>query len=231
MFNMCIITKKFLEKETFFCTILTYLTKLFMPEALKQLISSIWYLPGIWENRATKLAFFLLNANQNYVDTFCDSMQNIKDKIHTCSQCFSLTDTNRTICHICDNDNRDPHTIAVVEEYLDMLTLEESWIYKWKYHILGGAISPINGIFIADLKFRELFSRIEKSEKNLEIILATNPNIEGEATSSYIKEQIEIKKLKHKVKVTRLSRGLSSGYIEYADNITLVNALKERREI
>ncbi len=202
-----------------------------MPESLKQLINSIWYLPGIWEKSATKLAFFLLNSNRNYTDNLAENLKNIKDKISFCKNCNSLCDLWEDLCNICKNNNRNKEIIAIVEEYLDMLTLEESWGYDWVYHILGWAISPINWVFIWDLKFEELFNRIEKSENNVELILATNPNIEWEATSNYIIEEIAKRKLKYKTKITRLSRWLSSWYIEYADNITLANALRERKEV
>ena len=112
-----------------------------------------------------------------------------------------------------------------------MVMIEESGIFKGKYHILGWAISPINWVFIWDLRFKELFERIENAENNVEIILATNPNIEWEATSNYIIEEIEKRKIKYKTKITKLSRWLSSWYLEYADNITLINALKERKEV
>lgn len=202
-----------------------------MPEALKKLINSISYLPGIWDNRATKLAFFLLNANQNFVENLSENLLNIKEQVHFCQNCHALTDKTKSLCSICSNSNRNTKQIAIVEEYLDMLTLENSWGYQGTYHILGWAISPINGVFIGDLNFNTLFKRIEESEENLELILSTNPNVEWEATASYLKEEIEKRKLKYKVTITRLSRWLSSGYLEYADSITLVNALKERKEI
>lgn len=202
-----------------------------MPEALQKLISSISYLPGIGENRATKLAFFLLNSNQHFIENLSHNIINIKEKVHFCWICHGLTDHGKEICKICQDTNRDTSQIAIVEEYLDMLTLEQSGGYKGLYHILWWAISPINGIFIGDLNFESLFTRVNQSEKKIEIILATNPNIEWEATISYIKEEIEKRKLKYKVKLTRLSRGLSSWYLEYADNITLMNAVKERKEI
>lgn len=202
-----------------------------MPEALKQLINNIWYLPWIWEKSATKLAFFLLNSNKNFTDNLSDNLKNIKNKVTFCNNCNALCDLWKDLCNICKSNSRDKTLIAVVEEYLDMLTLEESWWYKWVYHILWWAISPINWVFIWDLKFEELFKRIIDSEKNIEIILATNPNIEWEATSNYLIEEIAKRKLKYKTKITRLSRWLSSWYIEYADNTTLVNALRERKEI
>lgn len=202
-----------------------------MPEALKQLINSIWYLPWIWEKSATKLAFFLLNANQNYIDNFSENMKNLKQNIWFCKNCNSISDKNNDICYICKSENRNKNIIAIVEEYLDMLTLEETGWFTWVYHVLWWAISPINWVFIWDLKFEQLFDRINNSDDKVELILATNPNIEWEATSNYIIEEIEKRKLKYKTKITRLSRGLSSWYIEYADNITLVNALKERKEV
>lgn len=202
-----------------------------MPKELEKLINAITYLPGIWEKSATKLAFFLLNSNQNFNENLANSINTIKSKVSFCKNCFSLCDLSDNLCSICKSENRDKNTIAVVEEYLDMMMIEESWIFKWSYHVLWWAISPINWVFIWDLRFRELFDRIEKSENNIEIILATNPNIEWEATSSYIIEEIEKRKLKYKTKITKLSRWLSSWYIEYADNITLINAMKERKEV
>lgn len=202
-----------------------------MPEALKKLINSISYLPGIWEKSASKLAFFLLNANPNYLENLSMNIADIKHKISFCDTCFGVTDLGKNTCSICSNTSRDTTTIAVVEEYLDMITIEQAGGYTGLYHILGWAISPVNWVFVADLKLRELFERIEASDNNIELILAVNPNIEWEATINYIKEEITNKKLNHKVTATRLSRGLSSGYIEYADNITLVNALNERKKI
>ena len=202
-----------------------------MPEALKQLINSISYLPWIWEKSATKLAFFLLNANVNYIENLKNNLINIKEKVWYCEICNCLTDLGKKKCSICDKESRNKYIIAVVEEYLDMQTLELSGSFDWVYHILWGAISPINWVFISDLNFNSLFERIDNSDKKVELLIATNPNIEWEATTSYIIEEIERRKLKHKTIITRLSRGLSSGYIEYADNITLANALKERKEI
>jgi len=112
-----------------------------------------------------------------------------------------------------------------------MLTIEQAWGYSGVYHILWGSISPMNGVFVWDLNITSLFRRIEDSEEKLELIIATNPNLEGEATASFIIEEIEKRKLRHKAKITRLSRWLSSGYIEYADSLSLISALKERKEI
>jgi len=188
-------------------------------------------LPGIGENRATKLAFFMLSANENYLKDLRENILSIKEKTDQCGSCHSITDAGKNLCSICKNTERDHSQICIVEEYLDLLTLEQSGWYQWVYHVLGGAISPMNGVFVGDLNVSSLFERISASDNKLELIIATNPNLEWEATSSFIIEEIEKRKLKHKVKITRLSRGLSSWYIEYADTMSLVSALRERKEV
>ena len=202
-----------------------------MPEALKKLIQTISLLPGIWENRATKLAFFLLWANPRYTEEFARNITELRDKTGRCEICGALTDNPKTICSICDDSRRNHNSICVVEEYLDMLTIEQAGWYDGVYHILWGAISPSNGVFVWDLNISNLFKRIESAEEKLELIIATNPNLEGEATASFIIEEVEKRKLRYKVRITRLSRGLSSGYIEYADSLSLISALKERKEV
>jgi len=178
-----------------------------------------------------ELVEHLLNSNSNYLENFSQNLLNIKNKISHCKICHSLVDIWQEKCSICSNKSRNKNIIAVVEEYLDMQTIEQAGNFDWVYHILWWAISPINWVFISDLNFNSLFKRIEDSDNNVEILLATNPNIEWEATISYIIEEIENRKLKHKTIITRLSRWLSSWYIEYADNITLANAIKERKII
>lgn len=202
-----------------------------MPEALKKLINTISLLPWIWEKTATKLAFFLLNTKWNYIENFKDNLDDIRCNIGNCSVCWGLTCIEQETCKICSSSTREKNMICVVEEYLDLLTIEQTWGYNGTYHILGGSISPINWVFASDLNFKKLFDRIEDSKDKIELLVATNPNIEGEATTAYIKEEISKLWLSYKVKITRLSRGLSSGYIEYADNITILNAIKERKEI
>lgn len=202
-----------------------------MPESLKKLINLIWFLPWIWKKSATKLAFFLLNSNKNFLQNLSSSLNEIQSSVKKCDMCWSLVDKNIDLCHICKSQSRKDDLICVVEEYLDMLTIENSQIFDWKYHILWWAISPINWVFIWDLNFEKLFERIQNHNWNIEILVATNPNIEWEATSMYIREQIEKRWLKKFVTLTRLSRWLSSWYLEYADNITLINSIKERKEI
>jgi recombination protein RecR len=202
-----------------------------MPESLKNLINMISFLPWIWEKSATKLAFFLLHSNKNYLENFREALVDIKENIWYCAKCHCLLDKWKKLCNICSDENRNQNSIIIVEEYLDMLSIEQTWAYKGTYHILWWAISPVNWVFVWDLNFESLFKRIENSDNKVEIILATNPNIEWEATSSYIKEEISSRALKHKTKITRLSRWLSAWYIEYADNMTLISAIKERKEI
>ncbi len=201
-----------------------------MPEALKQLINIIGLLPWIWEKSANRLAFFLLNSNQNYIENFAENLKNIKTKVDNCHNCHSLVDSWKQLCSICDNSSRNKNQIAIVEEYLDLLTIEQVWVFDWVYHILWWAISPINWVFIWDLNFESLFERLLNLDSKIEIILATNPNIEWEATATYIKEEIKKRWLSSRVTITRISRWISAGYIEYADNISIINSIKGRVE-
>ena len=202
-----------------------------MPESLKKLINLIGFLPGVWEKSATKLAFFLLNSNKNFLENLSHSLNTLKGSVSKCKNCGALVDIGNEHCSICLSSNRNKNIICVIEEYLDMLSIENSKVFDGVYHILGGAISPINGVFIWDLNFESLFARIQNASENIELIMATNPNIELEATVQYILWELEKRGLKKFVKLTRLSRWLSSGYIEYADNITLINSIKDRKEI
>ena len=172
-----------------------------------------------------------MHSNQNFINKFANNLQNLQQNISYCKNCNILIDKQTDICKICNNKDRNHNQILVVEEYLDYITIEQTSWYNWVYHILWGAISPINWVFVWDLNFEKLFERIIESTDKVEIILATNPNIEWEATANYIIEEIEKRKLKYKTTITRLSRWLSSWYIEYADNITLINAIKERKSI
>lgn len=202
-----------------------------MPESLKKLINIISFLPWIWEKSASKLAFFLLNANQNYLENFANALQDLQFSVSHCSECWSLVNKWTQLCSICMSSQRDKNLICVVEEYFDMLTIENAKIFQGTYHVLWGAISPMNWVFVGDLNFERLFQRIAEASGELEIIMATNPNIEGEATVQYILSELEKRWLRKFVTITRLSRWLSSWYIEYADNITLINSIKERKQI
>jgi len=128
-----------------------------MPETLRKLIEVISFLPGIGDKTATKLAFFLLKSHPGYLQKFASSLENIQKDIHECAKCFALTDMKNEFCNICDNTMRDVASLCVVEDYLDMIAIERLNIFKGRYHVLGGAISPINGILPSDLKIKQLF--------------------------------------------------------------------------
>ncbi len=195
-----------------------------MPDILKKLAELIGYLPGIGDKTAMKLAFFLLKTHPSYLEKLSQSIQDLQKNIHECRECFALTDKTRDICLICQNPERNTQTLCVVEDYLDMIAIERLWIHKGRYHILGGLISPMNAKMPKDLTLDALFERISK-EWIKELILALNANIEWEATSLYIEEQNTHKSLH----ISRLSKWLpNAGFIEYADDITLINAFRGR---
>jgi len=195
-----------------------------MPESLRKLVELISYLPGIGEKTATKLAFFLLKANPSFIRDLSDRIGRVQSDIRECPVCFSLTDRTDRPCVICEDHLRDSHVLCVVEDYLDLVSIERLGIYKGRYHVLGGSVSPMHGRMPSDLHMTELFDRVKTGEFS-ELILATNPNIEGEATSMYVKENVKTPN----VQITRLSRGLpNAGFIEYADDLTLINAFRGR---
>jgi recombination protein RecR len=195
-----------------------------MPEALKRLIDMIHYLPGIGEKTAAKLAFFLLKSHPAYVANFSKALADVHATIKECQQCHGLTDLDSTICKICRDTRRDTRLLCVVEDYLDMLSIERTGVYRWLYHVLWGSISPIQGITPTKLHYNSLFEKVILQLEIDEVILATNPNLEGEATALYA-----IEHMPRNVKITRLSKGLPhAGSIEYADEITLLAAFKGR---
>ena len=195
-----------------------------MPEALKRIIDMIHYLPGIGEKTAAKLAFFLLKANASYVKNFAKALSDLHENVQECTSCHGMTDKTHTLCKICSDTKRDIRMICVVEDYLDMLSIDRTGVYRGLYHVLGGVVSPIAGTMPDKLNFRSLFTRIIENPAIEEIIIATNPNIEGEATALYA-----IEHMPRAVKISRLSKGLPhAGSIEYADEITLLSAFKGR---
>lgn len=195
-----------------------------LPDVLKKLSELISFLPGIGEKTAVKLAFFLLKANPSYIQKFADTLQSLQSELHECVVCHGLTDTRHNKCSICREVSRNNHCLCVVEDYLDMVAIERLWIHKGKYHVLDGIISPLSGKSPKDIHLSDILDRIIQ-EDITELILAFNPNIEWEATSLYIEELLVGKD----IKITRLSRGLpNAGFIEYADEITLISAFRGR---
>lgn len=172
-----------------------------MPEALKRLIDMIHYLPGIGEKTAAKLAFFLLKAHPAYVKNFAKALSDIHEKVTECPKCHGMMDMSLAECQICMDTRRDESLLCVVEDYLDMLSIERTGVYRGHYHVLGGVVSPIAGTLPDKLHYDTLFSRILEHPEVTEVIIATNPNIEGEATALYA-----IEHMPRDIKITRLSK-------------------------
>ncbi len=181
-------------------------------------------MPGIGYKTARRLAFYILKLPDDKAKELAETIIEVKSKVIECSICGNITETDP--CAICSNPDRDKNIICVVEKPSDVFALEKTNEYKGVFHILGGALSPLDGIGPDDLRIRSLLNRV--SEGAAEIILATNPNTEGEATAEYIMELLK----PFKVKVTRISRGLPiGGDLEFADIVTLSKALKDRKPL
>ena len=192
---------------------------------ITKLIEELSRLPGIGGKSAQRLAFHIINLSTEKAESLAGSIINAKKNVRYCSTCCNLTDSDP--CGICANVKRDGHTIMVVEDPRDMAAYERTKEFKGLYHVLHGAISPMNGVGPSDLKISPLLKRIQEHEIN-EIILATNPNVEGEATAMYLGRLLK----PLGVKVTRIAHGVPiGGDLEYVDEITLSRALEGRREI
>jgi len=190
-----------------------------------RLIQEFHKLPGIGPKSAQRLTYYLLRVPQEEAQALAQAILEVKEKIAFCSVCQNLTDTDP--CLICDNPQRDRSQICVVEEALDILALERSGSYHGLYHVLHGVISPMDGVGPEDLKVEELLERLKGGEVS-EVILATNPNLEGEATAMYLSRLLRPLGLR----LTRLARGLPTGAdLEYADDLTLARALEGRQEV
>jgi len=192
---------------------------------VSRLIEEFSKLPGVGPKSAQRLTYYLLRASPEDAQALAQAIIEVKEKIILCSICQNITDADP--CAICRNVQRDQDSICVVEEPLDILALERTGSYRGLYHVLHGVISPMDGIGPDDLKVRELLERLKTGQVQ-EVIMATNPNLEGEATAMYLTRLIAPLGLK----VTRLARGLPMGAdLEYADNVTLARALEGRQEV
>lgn len=195
-----------------------------LPEALQQLVDEFAKLPGIGPRTAERLAFYVLRANPQDAQAMASSLSSLHAAIQTCETCFNLSAGKQ--CSICMDPKRDTNVLAVVEEPLDIVALEKTGSYRGLYHVLGGVISPIDGVGPEQLNIAALAKRVKDSKID-EIILATNPSTEGEATALYIQ-----KHLPSGTKITRLARGLPMGSdLEYADQLTLGRALEGRQTL
>jgi recombination protein RecR len=195
------------------------------PEPVARLIEALQRLPGIGPKTAQRLTFFLLKRPPDEVRELSASLLAVKDRIVYCGTCFNVTDVDP--CHICADPARDGGLLCVVEEPNDLLAMERTGEFRGRYHVLLGALSPLDGIGPEDLKVRELLARLDAGGVK-ELILATNPNVEGEATALYLAKLVR----PLGVRVTRIARGLPvGGDLEYADQVTLSKALEGRREL
>jgi recombination protein RecR len=194
----------------------------YYPTSIKDLIRNIAKLPGIGEKTAERLAMYMLRAPRREMEMLAQSILNIKDRVQFCTGCYALSDSE--LCGICSDAARDPSVLCVVEQPADMVAVEKSGAFGGRYHILSGALSPMNGIGPENLRIRELLDRIEK-DRVKEIVLATGTNVEGEATASYIARLLE----KFQVKVTRIASGVPmGGDLKYVDQVTLKKAMETR---
>jgi len=198
-----------------------------LPAPLQNLINALSRLPGIGPKTASRLAFYLLRAPEDLSGQLASALTELKSATGTCKICFNITLVGQELCDICANNQRADGTICVVEEPMDVLAMERTGGFNGRYHVLGGVLSPIEGVGPDDLKIRPLIERVRSGEAK-EIILATNPSMEGDATALYLRQQL----LNLPVRVTRLARGLPvGGDLEYADQNTLLRALSGRQEM
>ncbi len=193
--------------------------------SIEKLIQSFEKLPSIGNKTAARLAFYILNASEEETNEFVNSIIDAKKNLKYCSKCYNISDTDP--CMICSNPKRDQSVICVVEDVRDIIAMERTHEFKGVYHVLHGSISPMNGIGPDDIKIKELLSRLMDGQVK-EVILATNPRVEGEATAMYLSKLIK----PLGIKVTRIAHGIPvGGDLEYTDEITLTKALEGRREL
>lgn len=195
-----------------------------VPGSLTRLMDELGRLPGVGPKTAQRLSFYLLRAPRDSVERLAGALVELKARIRFCSECFFIAEGDR--CAICQSSRRDASLLCVVEEPLDVLAIERTGEYHGRYHVLHGAISPIDGVGPGELKIAELVARLRR-EPVSEVILATDPDMEGEATAAYLAEQLA----PLRVRTSRLAHGLPvGGELEYADELTLARAFAGRRE-
>ncbi|MFC1780485.1 recombination mediator RecR [Patescibacteria group bacterium] len=200
-----------------------------LPKNVQQLIQYLQRIPGLGPKSAARTAMYLLKTPKSFTSELGDILKNLKKDIVYCDTCFNIASADP--CDICSNQKRDKSIICVVEDPLDVLAFENGTEFEGIYHVLGGVISPVNGIGPEELTIQKLLKRVGDGDVR-ELIIATNPNIEGEATAMYIKQELKTKNEKLKdLKITRLARGLPNGAdLEYADKNTLKGAFEGRTD-
>ena len=196
-----------------------------MDNPINRLISEFAKLPGIGERTATRLAYYVLKSSPDYARDFASALVEVKEKIRLCSVCINLTD--RDPCLICKDPRRDRSIICVVEDPTDLAAIEKTGAFKGQYHVLHGVLSPLDGVGPDDLRVRELIERL-RDDSVSEIIVATNPSVEGEATALYLAKILK----PLGVKLSRIASGIPmGGDLEYIDQVTISRALEARHEI
>jgi recombination protein RecR len=192
--------------------------------AVENLVAQLTRLPGVGTRTAHRLAFHLLRVPKDEAQALAAAIEEVKERVRFCSECGNLTEEER--CSICRDERRDRALVCVVEQPADLISVERTHEYRGLYHVLGGALSPIDGVEPGHLRIDELMSRVERNGIQ-EVVLATNPNMTGDATAAYLADR-----LRGRVRVTRLASGLPvGGDLEYADEVTLGRALTGRREM
>lgn len=195
-----------------------------LPESIQNLIEQFSRLPSVGPKLAARLTFYLLTKPEYDIENLGNAILNLKKSLVTCQTCYNISETE--ICTICASEGRKKNLLLAVEEPLDVIAFERTGSFDGLYHVIGGVISPIDGIGPDDLRIAQLLKRIEQEDIS-ELILATNPSLEGEATASYIKNLLKDKDLK----ITRIARGLPvGGDLEYADEVTLLRSLEGRSD-
>ena len=195
------------------------------PESLFKLIEELRKLPGVGRKTAERLAFYILKSQRHEADALVKAILELKEKVRLCSVCSSITEVDP--CNICSDMNREKNMLCVVEEPHDVFAIEKTREFKGSYHVLMGVLSPLVGVGPSDLKIEELLNRVRENGIR-EVILATNPNLEGEATAMYIAKVLK----PFGMKVTRIARGLPvGGDLEYADEVTLTKSIEGRQEM
>ena len=196
------------------------------PRSLNRLINELGKLPGIGGKTAQRLAFHVLSLSDREAEALASAITEAKQTLHYCSVCGNLTD--REVCGICSDESRDRSVICVVETPQDVMAMERIREFRGTYHVLHGAISPAEGVGPSDINLKSLIERLQSSDEVSEVIIATNPNIEGEATAMYIARLLK----PAGIKVTRIAHGIPvGGDLEYADEVTLLKAMEGRREL
>lgn len=195
------------------------------PEPLNRLVAQLAKLPGIGEKTAQRLAFFILRAPEDYAQELATAVREVKEKVHLCSRCFNLTESE--LCGLCRDTRRDERLVCVIEGIADLMAIERTREFKGRYHVLHGVLSPLEGVGPDQLRIKELIQRLEEGRIE-EVIVATNPDVEGEATALYLMRLLK----PIGIRVSRIAQGLPmGGDLEFADQATVARAIASRRDL